>query len=870
MKKYWFTQLLMYHKIKFPVLLLLILLLNHPCISQENSMNTVVTDSSEHGYRTVIIGSEYNKSPAYRFFWGRHYRKEWMTPVRVPVINLDTIKGGLTATEQGGGRQTTTLRLKDKNGREYVLRSVNKDYRAALPEIARGTFIENLAKDHVSTAHPFSAITVPPMIEAAGIYHTNPIIVFVPYTPSLGVFNGVFANTVCLFEERPDEDWSDADFFGRSGNIVGTEKMLEKIYEKNDHRVIQESFVRARLFDMFLGDWGRHEDQWRWAEFENNGATVYKPIPRDRDQMWTKFDGFITRRIVGAEALEHLQTFDHRIRNIKKYNFPPRYLDRQLTNQESRETWMKQAAELKQILTDSLIESSIRQIPPEIYKYSGEEITAKLKSRRNDLLKIAEKYYKFIAQEIDIVGSKQDELFVINKLNRDELQINIFDLDKKGIPADRPFYARKFYATQTDEVNIYGLQGNDVYRIEGAAHNRIIIRIIGGTDRDSVINHSASTAKLKYFDNPGNYTRGPLRQKISSDTAINSFNYFSYKYNQGSKILRPYYTNTRGINIQFGYDYTKQLWRKQPFGWYQALYGYYSITNKSWGGDYEALFNQLIGQWNLALHANYDQKLEQYFFGFGNNTKFESEKNDYQYYSKEAGGSAGLHRMIGKHHLVGIRGFYQSVKILKEGSHILLPQAPFNDPETYEPSNFTGAEVHYLFHYYNEEVVPTKGFQLAANLQRTFNLNRPEKSFNRASVIAGFYLPLTKAFSLAIRAGGATVTGNPEFYQLAHLGGGGTLRGYFRQRFHGRTTFHNGNDLRYIFNTRNSVFNGKIGIIAFFDQGKVWQPADNTNQWHTGYGGGLMIAPFNKLSVTVYYGMSDETKRFHIRLGTLF
>ncbi len=860
----------MYH-IHQPILFLLTVLLFATSVpAQDPSFKTHVTDSSQPGYRTVIIGKEYNKSPAHKFFWGKHYRREWMTPVRIPVINLDTIKGGLTPTEQGGGRQTQTLRLKDKNGREYVLRSVNKDYRAALPEIARGSFIEELARDHVSTAHPFAAITIPPMIDAAGIYHTNPIIVYVPYTPSLGKFNEVFANTVCLFEERPDEDWSQADFFGRSKNIVGTEKLLENIHEKNDHQVDQQAFVRARLFDMFLGDWGRHEDQWRWAQFDKDGGKIYKPVPRDRDQAWTKFDGFITRRIVGAEALEHLQTFDHKIRNIKKYNFPARYLDRRLTNATPRETWISQANELQQVLTDSLIEKSIHMMPPEIYIHSGEEITAKLKSRRNDLTEIADKYYKFIAQEVDVTGSLQDELFLIHKISRDELLVQVFDLDKNGKPKNLPYYERKFLADQTDEVNIYGLQGNDVYRITGVAENRITTRIIGGRDKDSVINQSASSANLKYFDNPGNYTSGPLRKRTSRDTAINSYNYFGYRYNEGSTILRPYYTNTRGIHVQFGYDYTKQTWRKQPFGWYQSLFGYYSFPNKSWGGEYEALFNQLLGKWNLGLAANYDQRLEQYFFGYGNNTKFESEKNAYQYFSKEAGGSANLHRMLGKHHLVGLRGFYQSVEILEEGAHILSPQPPFNNPETYEPTSFTGAELHYLFHDYNDEVVPTKGFQLAANLGRTYNLTRPGKNFNRASAVLGFYLPLTKAFSLAIRAGSATVTGNPEFYQLANLGGGATLRGYFRQRFHGRTIFYNGNDLRWIFNTRNALFNGKIGLIAFFDQGKVWQPADNSDQWHTGYGGGLMIAPFNKLSVTVYYGMSEETRRFHIRLGTLF
>ena len=143
-------------------------------VSKGYAQSTFVVDSSEPGYRTVIPGREYDRSALFQFFWGEHYRKEWLTPVKVPVINLDTIKGGLTPVEQGGGRQTRTLRLQDKKGKQYVLRSVDKDYGRAMPDIALGTFIQDLAKDQVSTAHPFAATTVPVMIDAAGIYHTRP------------------------------------------------------------------------------------------------------------------------------------------------------------------------------------------------------------------------------------------------------------------------------------------------------------------------------------------------------------------------------------------------------------------------------------------------------------------------------------------------------------------------------------------------------------------------------------------------------------------------------------------------------------------------------------------------------------------------
>lgn len=58
------------------------------------------------------------------------------------------------------------------------------------------------------------------------------------------------------------------------------------VAESHKHNVDQQAALRARLFDMWLGDWDRHDDQFRWASFKENGVTVYKPIPRDRDQIF--------------------------------------------------------------------------------------------------------------------------------------------------------------------------------------------------------------------------------------------------------------------------------------------------------------------------------------------------------------------------------------------------------------------------------------------------------------------------------------------------------------------------------------------------------------------------------------------------------
>ena len=101
-----------------------------------------------------------------RNFWmGSNYRKEWKMPVKVPVINLATEKGGLIPIKKGGGKQTRSLKVQDANGREFTLRSVRKYVTdEALPPDLRGTFAKDLVADGVSASYPYAALSIPDLI----------------------------------------------------------------------------------------------------------------------------------------------------------------------------------------------------------------------------------------------------------------------------------------------------------------------------------------------------------------------------------------------------------------------------------------------------------------------------------------------------------------------------------------------------------------------------------------------------------------------------------------------------------------------------------------------------------------------------------
>jgi hypothetical protein len=829
---------------------------------------TVIVDSTNPYFRTAIAGQEYKTSQWHKWLWGEDYREEWSTPVTFPVLNLDSAYGGLTPLKEGGGRQTKSLHMKDAQGRRYVLRSVNKTYTGALPEMYKGTIIETLANDQIATNHPYGALTIPQMAEAAKVYHTNPKYYVVPYNERLGEYNEVFANTLCMLEEHPDETQVEVESFGHPEDIVSTEKMYEKLGEENDQFMDQHSFVMARLFDMFVGDWGRHPDNWRWAKFDSGSYKIYRPVPKDRDQVYAKFEGLLLSIAVHAAGLKQLQTFDDKIKDIRWYNYAGNELDKRFTNELTRQVWIDSAKALQQYMTDAVIESAVRQMPPEIFAESGEETIEKLKSRRDKLVKYTKDYYDFLAKEVDIAGSKQNEIFNVQRLNDHETLVNIYPVNKHGEVSSTPTFSRTFLTDETKEIRLYGIGGNDVFHVQGNVSNDIKIRVIGGPDKDSVINESS---KIKYYDNPGNVvTGGNVKQHLSYDSTVNAYNYERGKFDKKGFIIMPNYANVRGVFFEAGYKAVKQKWRTEPFASYQSIKLNYSPGNKSLGGDYKGIFNKLIGKWDLLLDATYDQVLKNYFFGFGNETPNTEKIEYYKVHTEEGIGSVGLSRAFARFHAITISGFFQSVKVANETDHLTSATPPSTDGTTFDRKNFIGGQIGYSYSKINDAVVPTKGIGFSLNGSHTTSLTQSGHYFDRYWTTLGFYLPLGGAFSFASRNGFYTLDGDPEFYQYNWLGGGQNLRGYHRQRFFGKTSFYTDNELRWIPNVSTYLFKGKMGLIGFVDQGRVWMPNEDSNKWHVGYGGGLLISPFNKIVATAYYGLSEDDHLFHIRLGRFF
>ncbi|WP_165864958.1 BamA/TamA family outer membrane protein [Rufibacter latericius] len=836
------------------------------------------------GKTSALPASEVYKASGFReWLLGENYRPEWQTPVSLPVFDIGTQNGGLKVVQRGGGFQTVSLRLEDSTGRQYVLRSVEKYPDAALPRILRQTLAADVVKDQISASHPYGSLVVPTLSDAVGVYHTNPKYFIIPDDPRFGKYLKGFANTIGLFEERPDEDMSDLASFGNSKNVVGTDKVLENTLEDQNDQVDQMSLLRARLLDFFIADWDRHDDQWRWAEFKKEGkGKIYKPIPRDRDQAFFVNQGVIPNIASRRWILPKVQGFDESLRDIKGFNFNNRYFDRYFLTALERADWIAMADSVRAGLTDEAIENAVRQLPPEIQKISGARLANTLKARRAYIKRDAEDYYEFLAQKVDVAGTDLDERFEVQREAGGVTLVTIYKKEGNS-PADQ-LYRRRFLPDETREIRLYGLGGADEFSVQGHAADGIRVRIIGGDGQDKITDSSSveGLRRLTYvYDQPNGaqLQLGPESRNLTRLRNTPVYDRRSFVYNYFGPLASVEYNRDDGFLLGGGALLKTQGFNKQPYGMMQRLVGSYAFNTQSFLVDYAAHFPRLRLGLDLKLNVNFKSPgYAENFFGLGNESPFDPEIdiNYYRFESSQFYANALLGRKLSEYETIFVGPAYQIVNVDRIPGRFLDQQLEGTEQGVgyYEKKSYAGARLEYTLDSRNHPALPDKGvfWQVSADAlkgvnQRSSDVARVHSQF---AIYQTLRIPLK--LTLATRFGGGHTFGDGfEFFQAQFLDGPTTLRGYRRNRFSGQSSFYNNTEARLrLFSFTTYLFPASLGLFGFHDIGRVWMENEDSNKWHRGYGGGLWISPLNQIVISLGYAASPEQSQFLVRAGFQF
>lgn len=453
---------------------------------------------------TTPVSFKY-KDPSFfkRFFLGRNYRKEWETPVTFPVFRIK--ETSLKIEELGGGQQTKSLKLRDAQGREWALRTVDKEVEKALPKFLRHTLAQRVTQDMVSAANPYAPLTVPTLAHAIGVIVPEPTFYYVPDDPALGPYRSIFAHTICMLEQRePTPDRSKTE---------DTQDLMDELLKENDHLVIQQAVLKARLLDMLVGDWDRHADQWRWGKRDSGTVKYYYAIPRDRDQAYFYSNGLLVK-IARMIALKHLVGFEDNLDKVKNLNHKSWEFDRLFLNELNRNDWETIIKSVQSSLTDDVIHTAIMKLPPAIYALNGPTLEAKLKGRRNDLLLEGIKYYHFLSRYAKVNGTNEAEVFVVSSAG-DSLRVEVYD--QKNNTRGRKIYERVFIPSETGQVTLLGYGGNDQFLVDDKTRSDIRVQFFGGTGADIYNLKGVLKSTIYDLDTEGNKILSRTGARIQKD-----------------------------------------------------------------------------------------------------------------------------------------------------------------------------------------------------------------------------------------------------------------------------------------------------------------------------------------------------------------
>lgn len=856
-------------------------------VTFEAELSVSFPDSVE---ASVYTDNEIEKSRFYKGIWGERYRKYYGTKVKVPTVRLDSLMGGLEPVKKGGGHQSKSLRLRAKDGREYVMRALKKSAELYLQSMAfqdqyvlddlKETYTQELLQDFYTGSHPYAPFTTAQLSDAVGIYHTNPVLYYVPKQPALKEYNDSFGDELYMIEEHTGDGHGDLASFGYSNDLKSTDGMLEDLRDDEKYEVDKDLYLRARLFDMVLGDWDRHVDQWRWAEFkdEKKDKVVYRPVPRDRDQVYSKMgDGALmniaTRIIPGLRLMEG---FNEEIRSVKGFNSSPMtyVLDLTLLGETEKSQWLAQAEYLQENLKESDIDEAFKAFPEEVRDETVNEIKQTLLARLSHIQETANEYYKILNKYAVVAGTDKDDWFEINRLNDKETEVKVFR--NIGDKKKRLFYYKIFSSDDTKELWVFGLDDDDIFEVKNPSNfTGVKVRIIGGHNNDIYRVDNGKNVALYDFKSKKNTfekTSG-AKVKLSDDYELNTYQPLKLRNSFNQIIPTIGFNPDDGVRIGFLNTYTYNGFRQNPFTQQHTIGASYYFATSGFDVKYQGEFAHVFENWNAELKARFTSpNFAVNFFGFGNDTEnFDDDLgldfNRVKLRQIDFSPSLVWRGQLGAKVKLGLS--YENISVEETNDRFINTFYQQNGEET--NSDFVGAHATYTYENRDNEAFPTLGMGTSLEAGYKENLSKEGGSF-------GYIIP-SLSFDYKLIPSGRLVLATKwkahfnlgdeyEFYQAASIGGIDGLRGFRNQRFTGKTSYYQNTDIRFsLAKKRTRLLPTAMGLFGGFDYGRVWMPEMSSGRWHTSYGGGFFLNASDIISVNTAIFASEDGPRFTFGLG---
>jgi hypothetical protein len=839
--------------------------------------------------QTIVAGKQFDRGGTWRYWFGEGYRKAWTTPVELSVLDLATEAGGLTPLRQVGGFQTEGLAMKGADGRGYTFRKLEKHPERVLPPEWQESELRAIAIDQTAAAHPAATVIVASLARAVGILFYRSRLVVMPDDPALGKFRKTFGGAVGTFDEYIGPGYAGIT------EVLSSQELWKKWLEGGPgNRVDSRAFLKARLFDLVIGNWDRHQGQWRWARVP--GRPQWVPLPEDADQAFTRYEGKAMGAVrnVIPRFMRYSGEYPKRIEGLTANNYD---VTRWLLADLEWPVYEQQARELQAQMTDAVIDQALREMPPEWYAIDGAALAKDLRQRRDGIVAYARKFYLHLSDRVDVRGTDQADLARIEHHADGSLRLTLAPLDSEG-NAGPSYYERLFLPEETKAIQLYLLGGNDRVVASGPRRGAIHVRVLGGAGDDSVDDSRSGGLDVQDWQGRNVVLRGP-------GTSVSDHEWRNPAPEPDRPWLEPRnYGHWTVPSVQawwepnqevmLGGGFTRTAWgfRKYPWASMQSITLVYSTgynnVRLSYDGEWQISDTHLVG----SIQARFSGIENMNFFGFGNETPtiedatlFRTETNEYRLFpslSYRPGRSLEIH--------VGT----EAKMVQTKGGDSLVEQQ-----QQYGIGRFAEAAVRAGFEY------DSRGRSMSMTAMR--GVAAPDASAAAAAApvtgvrVVGetFFVPrasdVTANFggvdgsvsgyvgnqrlSLATRVGARKLWKAYPWFESASISGEsggigaqGEVRGYYDGRYRGDSSLYGNAELRlWLGKRKNAVLPIRWAVAAFCESGRVWYESEDSKLWHTGYGIGLMAQlAGTPLAVTGSMANGSDGLKFYVGGGYSF
>ena len=828
--------------------------------------------------QTVVAGAEFEASGLHRLFFGADYRDLWTTPVTVEVLDLTREAGGLVPVRRVGGRQSKGLALRGRDGLSYTFRGLQKDASDLLPEDLRGTIVDDLVQDQQAGQHPGSELVARGLLDAAGVPCPPWRLVVLPDDPALGEFRADFAGQIGTFAEYPTARSDSTPGYRGAVEIINHLELYKRLQEGAGDRANVTAFLKARLMDLFMGDWDRHRRQWRWARFPDRSD--WTPIPEDRDQAFSRYEGLIF--LIGRDRDPRFQNFGPRYGGLGGMTYNGRDQDRLLLVGLDRADFEAAASELQPRLTDAVIDNAVELLPAEWRSLDGPRLSRDLKARRDALIEIARAYYRFLAHEVDVhMTDRGDRVDATRRANGDlDVSVRLAGQESR---TSGPYFHRVFHRGETDEVRLYGWGGDDSIVVSGG-NGPIRLRAVGGAGDDILDDHAGGGTK--FSDSEGNNVvvkglgSGVDRRRYTPPPPPPNAPWIpprDFGHEKWS-IPRLGYGSDPGLSVGWGFEIRDYGFRKSPYASRHVIGGDYAFGARGGRLDYNGEFRRenRASFWGLRLHLSSVDVLR--FYGFGN----ELEKTEGNAYYKVHESQALVFPSITFPMRAGtqleIGPVLRYAKSDDDDQNLLNATRPYGVGEFGQ----VGLRGTMTLDSRDNRQYPRHGAVLGIGGTFWPDTWDVADAYGDASATANVYVPLGGALTAAARGGAKRVWGDAPYRDAAAIGGGGAetgmplepgyeIRGFQTRRFAGESALYGNFDLRLRLFRATILVPSHVGVFGLADAGRVWLEGEDSERWHTDAGGGIWLSALNyRGTFSAYIAHGNEGNIFRVGTGFTF